>query len=147
LAKAQFWERIKKNPLIDMNNLTTSKIAQLCGNLDIAKRVCDNDKYHAWFMDTDSAKNLASSGVEAAVEKLLEIVNTPMTEVGPGRRVTYKDQIAAAKEIMDRSGFGAAKKPEVVYQDKTVQEMSKDELEAFIKTNTPSEDKSTGKGV
>lgn len=135
--KAKFWQRIKNNPLYNLNTISNAEIAELAGDSDLKVQLA-NPKFKDWFMDQDSNKSLLESGAETAIQKLIEIVSYGAADMGNGKLVKAGEQIKAAEIILKMAGYEPVKHKQIAYSDKDINEMDERQLEEFIKSrNAP----------
>ena len=131
--KAKFWQRIKNNPLYNLNTVTNADIAELAGDSDLKVQLT-NPKFKDWFMDQASNKSLLESGAETAISKLIEIVSYGAADMGNGKIVKAGEQIKAAEIILKMAGYEPVKHQKVEYSDKDINQMSEAQLADFIKS-------------
>lgn len=130
-AKATFWKRAAANPLLTPDKIKDADIRRLSPggeDLPLASR-----PFREWFLDKDAYEVLLESSKEASLKLLIDKVNMSDAEakkVG----LTHAAQINAAKVLLDKSGIGETK---VVVADTDVNNMSEEELEAFIAAKQP----------
>jgi len=132
--KAKLHKLLANNPMIKIENLTPERIANLTGSRTVRAWMQDPN-FRDWLANRDSNRELLESGAEAAISRLIEIIEAP--EVGPSKEVRASDQISAAKTILEYSGYQPAKHKIVEYKDKDVAEMNEDELREYIQTEAP----------
>jgi hypothetical protein len=97
-AKIKFWRKVQDNPLIDPSNVTPAEAAEIAGEPQL-KIWLKDDSYRVWFFDDKALDNLLEMGAEAAVSRLIQIVNE--SNVGPREAVSASSQVAAAKALME----------------------------------------------
>lgn len=122
-AKARFWQAVADNPLIDPASLPTPEICRLAGSPVIA-RWAEDPEFTKWFTSKDEIKVLLRMGAEAAIERLIKIVQED--RVGPKEAVTSSAQVQASKLLMDFAGLAPATQKEVKI---TAQQLPEDEHE------------------
>ena len=108
-AKAKFWNRVKDNPMRDAASMSDADIADIIGDITVKLWLRDA-KFKAWFLDDKILHDLLTLGAEAAVKRLIAIVNE--TDVGPREAVSTSSQVAAAKILLDFAGMSPIKKTE-----------------------------------
>lgn len=102
LAKARFWQKLESNPLVDVRCLTDHDIGVMAETTQLPKWKADPD-FLMWFTDDTTVDAEIEAGVEVAVKRLLEIIET--RDVGPREAVTTTHQLAAAKMLLEYSSL------------------------------------------
>lgn len=97
-AKSIFWRKVTDNPLIDPDHVSAKEAADIVGN-PLVETWLEEDEYRTWFFDDKALDNLLEMGAEAAVARLIQIVNEH--NVGPREAVSASSQVAAAKALME----------------------------------------------
>ena len=122
----------RENPKAKFQDMTPTQVQTLTGN-----RSCqgwfDEEEFRDWFLNQDYTRQLLEAGSEVAVQRLLEILDE--TEVGPREAVTSGTQVAAAKLILEMANYAPAKRKEVVFKDKDIDGMDKDQLQDYVNDN------------
>lgn len=111
VAKARFWKAVEDNPLIDPTCLSVAEISRLAGSPTLPRWVRDNEGFKQWFTSKDEIKVMLKMGAEAAVDRLVKIVQED--RVGPKEAVSAGTQVQAAKLLLEFAGMAPAKQSEV----------------------------------
>lgn len=130
LAKATYHRRVANNPLIsDIASPSKAHIEKYSGVRDCSAWVAQ-DGFLEWFLNKESGKDLLESGVEAAIQEVLLILDAP----SDGEKGSPKpsDKINAAKLLLEYAGYAPTKKAEVDVKERKVQEMSEEELNKML---------------
>lgn len=134
-AKATLHNRAEKNPLIgSLDALSVRKLEKLSGVKDLSVWV-DSPGFMEWFLNPESNKELLESGVELAISRALDILDTPLGDV------KASDHLAAMKLILDYAGYTPKKQAVVEYKDKDIANMDEDNLDQIIKKGLAAQDK------
>ena len=134
-AKATLHNRAEKNPLIgSLESLSIRKLEKLSGIKDLSPWV-DSPGFMEWFLNPESNKELLESGVELAISRALDILDTPLGDV------KASDHLAAMKLILDYAGYTPKKQAVVEYKDKDIANMDEDNLDQIIKKGLAAQDK------
>lgn len=131
-AKARFWSEIQNNPLIDPTCLSLAEIGRLAGTTTVAKWAAEEPGFRAWFTSKDEIKVMLKMGAEAAVERLVAIVQE--TDVGPKGTVSAGTQVQAAKLLLEFGGFAPAQQKEIKVTSNQLPE-DEGELRKYIADN------------
>lgn len=127
--KARFWSRVEINPLLEPSRMSNAAVAQVTGSPMINTWFKDL-AFRDWFFSKDTARHKIEAGVEVAVNRLIEILES--RDVGPRGAVTAAAQVNAAKLLLEFAGYAPASRKEVIFHDKDVLDMDEAELKAFV---------------
>jgi hypothetical protein len=89
-----------------------------------------NPAFGIWFSDQEHYGSLALAYSEIALEKLYDILSTPLDP--SDRTVTARDQISAAKEILLLADRYPTKRKEVRFLDKDLDKLPDHEVESTL---------------
>ena len=73
IAKAKFWQRIASNQGLIAEDMDDAEVARVAGCLDLQISMKNAD-FRAWFLDENYNEALIEAGVEAAIRRLIDIV-------------------------------------------------------------------------
>jgi hypothetical protein len=132
--KARLYNILANNPMVRIESLTPSKVALLTGS-EASKTWMQNPEFCAWLANKSHSKELLESGAEAAIERLIEIVEE--RDVGPAASVNAGAQVNAAKLLLEYSGLRPPSHRVIEYKDKDVADMDEGELRQFIEAEAP----------
>jgi hypothetical protein len=122
-AKAQFWQTVAGNSLLDPCSMSVAAISRAAGSDSVGGWMPDPE-FAAWFLNKDYAKMSIGALTEVAVEKLEDILSDPDQKAS--------HILAAAKMVFENTGFAPAKSTIVKYRDADIEKMSESELDKFI---------------
>ncbi len=130
-AKATFWKRAAGNPLLVPDKIKDADIRRLTpGGEELP---LSSKPFREWFLNKEQFEILLDSSREAALGLLIRKV-TMTDEEAKKAKLTHAVQISAAKILLDKAGVGQDR---IVVSDSTINDMSEDELEAFIEAKKP----------
>jgi len=110
-AKVKLWNRCKDSPLLDPAHMTDRELVDIVGDTSLYEWLKD-EEFRGWFLDSKVLDDMISLGAEAAVARLIKIVNEQV--VGPRESVSSSSQVAAAKLLLEYAGMMPVKKTETV---------------------------------
>lgn len=112
---------------MNFETLTATEIQTLTGNRSVVGWIEDGSEFDEWFCNRDHNRQR----LEAAAELAIDIFEQTMAD--PEARSS--DKLAAAREIMKYADYTPTQRKEVVYKDKTIGDMSDEELRSYIDSN------------
>lgn len=124
-VKARFWLSFKDNPLTDIKDVTPALVEELTGKS--VQKWCSQDvAFWPWF----SSKQSTAIGLEIAAERATELCNFYLDPAVP-----FNDnaRVSLIKLVLEYSGRTPPTRREIKWQDKSVGEMTPDELDAYLK--------------
>lgn len=132
LAKARLYKHLEDNQVtisiddisVEMMGLSakTNKLANWLTDVEFAK----------WWYERDSLKTNVAAYAEIAIERLYEVLTTPI-EKGRDAPVSSKDVLAAAKTMLELAD-AFPKKNEVVFADKALNKMTEDQVDRELES-------------
>ena len=138
MAKSKFWQRATNNPLIqDLDNPRIFDVKRISGT-DKVEAWFKDPEFKEWFLDQDSNKALIDAGCEAAIHKLMYIIDLegPL-EVGPKMETTSAAQVKACENMLRLGGF---EPPKVAakerFLDVDIENMDAAKLDTYIANQT-----------
>lgn len=144
VAKAKFWQRVKKNPALVPDDMDDADVARVAGYLDL-QLALKKAEFREWFMDTSINEAMLEVGVDAAIRRLIDICEMSGTDlIGKEAEAKTSDQVRAAEILLRYAGYGPAKAtttPDLVGKD--IANMNEQELNTFITTKAKKLIKST----
>lgn len=130
-AKAQFWQRYEKNPILgDAEKLSGPEISRLSGHQTIYSQLKEDPDMWSWFFDKDYATTVLKSGLELAVQSLIEVCTAPLS-----KQITASTKVRAAEILMKFGGLAPEKGEKDQYRDEEIANMGPDELERYVEDN------------
>lgn len=128
LAKARLHQVMEEQSAIySWESLTLELITRFCGTPKVERWLKELPWFPGWLLDSEefSAKSIAYS--EIAIEKLYEIL---VTQLDPSdKSLTAKDQLNAAKLLLELGSRFPNKRKELVYLDKDLNAMPEHEVD------------------
>lgn len=116
-AKARLLQKIKNNPLIDLESITPHMAMQLTGVASIMTWSQDAE-FWVWFKDSSNLQVQVQVSAETALQRLLELIENRDLD-GDGRPVvSAAAQVAAAKVLIEVAGLAPSQKREVTVTSK-----------------------------
>lgn len=131
IAKAKFWQRIAKNQALVPDDMDDATIARVSGCLDVQISL-KNSEFREWFLDESANEALLEAGVEAAIRRLIDIVEMSGSDlIGKDAEAKTSDQVRAAEMLLRYAGYGPVKEqPGAIGKD--LDKMSAAELDSYI---------------
>lgn len=124
--KARFWRAVTKHNVESPATISAVNLARYSGSTQVHQLLKD-EKFFDWFYNLDHNTALLEAGALSAIERLVEIVETEITEDNPGK-MTVSTQVAAAKELLDKAGYGKQAAEDKSKADAEVADMGQEEL-------------------
>jgi len=129
-AKARLLHKTTDNILVgSLESLTTAQIAKYAGVSSIDHWV-KQEGFRSWFLDKDANEHLIQSAADSAIRAAIAILEDP--EVGQKGAPGYKDQLAAAKMLLEFAGYAPVKKKEVTNKEDPTRDMSAEDMDKAI---------------
>lgn len=130
-AKARFWRTLATKPFVsDPKSLPLGEICKYSGSQSVRTWIKD-DEWADWFFNEDSAKQLIEAGIEVAVQSLIDICTADRDKT-----LTGAAQVNAAKALLEFGGYAPPKTKVVEYADKSIANLSEEELTEYIAKKT-----------
>lgn len=129
-AKARLHNKANKNPMLgDLESLPVQKLERMAGvrSLDSWMK---QEGFRAWFLNSESNRELLESGVETGLREVLRILEMPCD--GEKGSPKPSDKLNAAKLFLEYAGYAPKKQATVEYKDKEIAEMDAETLDKEI---------------
>jgi hypothetical protein len=114
--------------VLDGSNLTLEQLCNLTGCGKIKTWAKAKPEIVAWLLDVDYTKHKVQAAAEAAIDKLIQILNSD-TEA---KTLTAKDQIKASETLLQLADRFPTKHKVIEWRDKDVGKMDADEVDKAI---------------
>ena len=128
MAKARFQQWNEEQPFFDVESATLEQIKNVTGARKLEVWLKDEPSFASWFFEMDDFKTRSIAYAEVAQEKLFEILTSHTEE----KILTAKDQINAAKLLIELADKFPTKRKEVTYLDKDVAKLSDSEVDGAL---------------
>ena len=129
-AKAKLLHKTSDNIMVgSLDSLTTAQLAKYAGVSSIDHWI-NTEGFKDWFLDKDSNDHLIQSAADSAIRAAIAILEDP--EVGQKGAPGYKDQLAAAKMLLEFAGYAPVKKKEVTNKEDPSANMSGEDMDKAI---------------
>ena len=123
-AKSAFWLAVDENPIVDLQSVSSAGVAHLVAQPKI-ERWWKISGFVSWFMNREEFRMKLESATHVAINVLTEIMMDG--DANPAARVN------AAKMVIEAAGKNAARNaPSEEVSDKKIQQMSPEQLEAYV---------------
>lgn len=120
--------RKNKTFLVDESNLRLEDLEAMCGSKSIEKWAKSSPMFLWWLLDKDFEETEIQAFAQAARRKVHEIMmGDPIEKIR-----TAKDQLKAAEIILNLADHFPAKKKEVKWLDKDLEDMSEDVVQVQL---------------
>lgn len=131
-AKARFWQRFDSNPTLGVPEaLSGPQIERLAGHQRLYHHLKESEELYNWFFDRDYAVTTIKSGVETAVETLVQMCTDPVDKVDNPAMARLK-----AAETLIKYGLGSEISQKPRFKDAQIDKMTPQELEDFVAEGT-----------
>ena len=132
LVKSRLYKHLSENKGVSIEDMTIEAMQTAAKARNLAEWM-GKDGFQEYWYEAGSSSVRIAAGVEMAVEKLLEIVNTPKHEIGPKMAVSNKDILAAADKLFQLADLYPKKRVEKIFLDKQLNAMDAEEVGAETK--------------
>ena len=130
-AKARFWRTVATKPFVsEPAQLPLGDVCKYSGTQSVRTWLKD-EQFSDWFFNPDSAKQLIEAGIEIAVQSLIDICSSEFS-----KSVTGTSKVNAAKTLLEFGGYAPPKTKVVEYADKSIANLTEDELTEYIAKKT-----------
>lgn len=132
LAKSRLYKHLSENKGVSLEDMTIEAMQTAAKARNLSNWLSE-DGFSLWWYEKSTAMVKVAAGVEIAIERLLDIVNTPAADIGPKASVSTKDILAAADKLFQLADLYPKKRIEKVFLDKQLNAMDAEEVGAETK--------------
>lgn len=132
MAKARMYKWLAEHTEIDMDNMTIQAQSSASKATNLGEWL-GKEGFADWWWEKDTVLTKVVAGVEIAVERLLDIIETPKEDIGPRATVSTKDILAAADKLFQLADLYPKKKVVEKFLDKQLESMDAEETTAELK--------------
>jgi hypothetical protein len=131
MAKARMYKWLSDHPTQAIENLTMDAMEAACRTQSISTWMAGAG-FPEWWYEKSTALTKVAAGVDIAVERLLEIVSSPI-QSGKDATITAKDVLAAADKLFQLADLYPKKKVVERFLDKRLEAMDAEETASETK--------------
>jgi len=129
-AKAKLLHKTDGNIMVgSLESLSNAQLSKYAG-INTIDHWVEQEGFKDWFLDKDSNDHLIQSAADSAIRAAIAILEDP--EVGQKGKPGYKDQLAAAKMLLEFAGYAPVKKKEVTNKEDPTANMSAEDMDKAI---------------